>query len=232
MRKLYLVPIIHTSADMGSLAPALNEHAATELGQEVWQKHKETVHGFWNSIALFFNSINVNGFKVYQDGLVASGEEGIRIVTQGVKEGSQNYEIILSLLQRGATLVKTEDITLVKKEYNLITKMAQAKSARQRATAVFRYKLNKEIILKQRDNFIAKTISETLEEGESGVLFIGAYHNILAKLASDIRAMQVKEVAKVEEYHRLLTDKKQYRQQFDQLTQYLTAPVSVIPQPN
>jgi hypothetical protein len=228
MRKLYLVPIIHTSADMGSLAPALNEHAATELGQKVWQKHKEIVHVFWNSIAKFFDSVNVNGFKIYQDGLVASGEEGIRIVSQGVKEGSQNYEIIFSLLQRGATLVKTEDITLVKKEYSLISKMTQAKSSRQRATAALRYKLDREKILKQRDSFITKTINETLEEGESGILFIGAYHNVLAKLASDIRVIQVKDVARVEEYHRLLTEKKQYRQLYEQLTQYLTAPVSVI----
>lgn len=229
MKKLYLVPIIHTSADMGSLAPALNEHATAELGQKVWQKHKEIVYGFWNSIAQFFDSINVNGFKVYQDGLVANGEEGIRIVTKGVKEGSQNYEIIFNLLQRGATIVKTEDITLVKKEYSLITKVAQAKSARQRAMVALRYRLDREKILRQRDDFIAMTINETLEEGESGILFIGAYHNVLAKLASDTRVIQVKEVAKVEEYHRILTEKKQHRQQFEQLAQYLTAPVSVIP---
>ncbi len=31
MRKLYLVPILHMSADMGSLASALDETAKTEL---------------------------------------------------------------------------------------------------------------------------------------------------------------------------------------------------------
>jgi hypothetical protein len=232
VKKLYLVPIIHMSADMGSLASALSEYATAKLGQKMWQKHKEIVSGFWNSIARFFDSMNVNGFKIYQDGLVANGEEGLMIVRQGVKEGSRNYEIILGLVQRGAIIVRTEDITLAKKEYSFITKMAQARSLRQRATVTLRYKLDREKILRQRDNFIATRIKETLKEGETGILFIGAYHDVVARLASDISVIQVKEVAKVKQYHRILTGKKQYRRYFEQLAQYLVEPVLVTPQPS
>jgi len=35
MRKLYFVPILHMSADMGSLSSSLDEKARAELGQEV-----------------------------------------------------------------------------------------------------------------------------------------------------------------------------------------------------
>ena len=225
MRKLYLVPVIHMSADMGSLAAALGERAAAELGQELWHKHKEVVSGFWESIAQFFALLDVGGFKVYQDGLVADGDVGLRIVNQGVKEGSRNYEIVSHLLRRGAMLVRTEDISLVKKEYDFITKMAQAKSLRQREVASLRYRLAQGRLLEQRDGSIAARINITLKEGETGILFIGAYHQVLPKLAADIEVTQVKEVAKVREYHQLLTGPRRQGNHAKQLAEYLISPV-------
>ena len=228
MRKLYLVPVIHMSADMGSLAAALDERATAELGQELWHKHKEVVSGFWESIAQFFALLDVGGFKVYQDGLVADGDVGLRIVNQGVKEGSRNYETVSHLLRRGATLVRTEDISLVKKEYDFITKMAQAKSLRQREVASLRYRLAQGRLLEQRDGSIAARINITLKEGETGILFIGAYHQVLPKLAADIEVSQVKEVAKVREYHQLLTGQKRQGNHAKQLAEYLVSPVGTL----
>jgi len=225
VRKLYLVPVIHMSADMGSLAAALDERAAAELGQELWHKHKEVISGFWESIAQFFALLDVGGFKVYQDGLVADGDDGLRIVNQGVKEGSRNYEIVSHLLRRGATLVRTEDISLVKKEYDFITKMAQAKSLRQRGVASLRYRLAQGRLLEQRDGSIAARINITLKEGETGILFIGAYHHVLPKLAADIEVTQVKEVTKVREYHQLLAGPRRQGNHAKQLAEYLISPV-------
>ncbi len=225
MRKLYLVPVIHMSADMGSLAAALDERATAELGQELWHEHKEVVSGFWESIAQFFALLDVGGFKVYQDGLVADGDDGLRIVNQGVKEGSRNYEIVSHLLRRGATLVRTEDISLVKKEYDFITKMAQAKSLHQRGVASLRYRLARGRLLEQRDSLIAARIAGTLKEGETGILFIGAYHHVLPKLAADIEVTQVKEVAKVREYHQLLAGPRRQGNHAKQLAEYLISPV-------
>lgn len=225
MRKLYFVPIIHMSADMGSVAPALDERATAELGPELWQKHKEVISGFWDSIARFFDSLDVTGFKVYQDGLIADGEGALKIVNQGVREGSPNYEIILHLLQRGATLVKTEDISLVKEEYAYVTKMAQAKSLRQREITALRYRLAQGRLLQQRDIFIATRINETLKEGETGILFIGAYHNVVPRLAADIKVIQVKEVAKVKAYHQALTKARKYDQRLHEFAGYLTSSI-------
>jgi hypothetical protein len=225
VRKLYFVPVIHMSADMGSLAAALDERATAELGQELWHKHKEVVSGFWESIAQFFALLDVGGFKVYQDGLVADGDDGLRIVNQGVKEGSRNYEIVSHLLRRGATLVRTEDISLVKKEYDLITKMAQAKSLHQREVASLRYRLARGRLLEQRDGSIAARINGTLKEGETGILFVGAYHHVLPKLAADIEVTQVKEVAKVREYHQLLAGPRRQGNHAKQLAEYLISPV-------
>jgi len=40
--------------------------------------------------------------------------------------------------------------------------------------------------MENRDTFIAKTISSTLKDGETGLLFIGASHNVIPKIAKDI----------------------------------------------
>jgi hypothetical protein len=226
MRGLYVIPIIHMSADMGSLAPALDDKGTARLTPELWQRHKEIVSTFWDSISRFLDSLKVNGFKVYQDGLVADGAGGLRIVRESISQGSKNYEIVGRLLERGAILVKTETLSLVKQEYSYITKMTRSKSLKEREVAALRYKLNRGRLLKQRDEFIAGRINETLAEGETSILFIGAYHDVIHRLAPDIRVCQVKEVARVKEYHRALIDTRRNDQHLQELSEYLTSPVS------
>jgi hypothetical protein len=228
VRSLYVVPIIHMSADMGSVAPALDDRAATKLTPALWQRHKKIVAVFWDSIGRFLDSLNVNGFKIYQDGLVADGAEGLRIVRDSISRGSKNYEIVGRLLKRGAALVKTENLSLVKQEYSYITKMTRSRSLKEREVAALRYKLTRGKLLKQRDGFIAERINETLAEGETGIIFIGAYHDIIHRLAPDIRVGQVKEVARVKEYHQALIKTRRYDQYLQELAEYLTSPVSEV----
>jgi len=211
---------------MGSIASTLDDDATAKLTPGLWQRHKEIVSAFWDSIGRFLDALDVNGFKVYQDGLLADGEEGLRIVRESVSQGSKNYAIIGRLLERGAVLVKTESLSLVKQEYNYITKMTRSKSLKEREVAALRYKLAQGKLLKQRDEFIAGRINETLAEGETGILFIGAYHDVVHRLAPDIRVGQVKEVARVKEYHKSLTNTKRHDQQLQELGEYLVSPVS------
>jgi len=215
-------------ADMGSIASTLDDRATAKLTPELWQSNKEIVSAFWDSIGRFLDALDVNGFKVYQDGLVADGEKGLRIVRESVSQGSKNYEIVGRLLERGAVLVKTESLSLVKQEYNYITKMTRSKSLKEREVAALRYKLARGKLLKQRDEFIAGRINETLAEGETGILFIGAYHDVVHRLAPDIRVGQVKEVARVKEYHKSLINTKRHDQQLQELGEYLVSPVSSV----
>jgi hypothetical protein len=226
MRKLYLIPIIHMSADMGSVASTLDDRAAAKLTSEIWQKHKEIVSVFWDSISRFLNSLDVNDFKVYQDGLVTDGAEGLKIVRAGINQGSKNYEIVGKLLEGGAVLVKTEDIPLVKQEYSYITKMTRSRSLKEREVAALRYKLARGKLLKQRDEFIARIINKTLAEGETGILFIGAYHDVIHRLDPDIKVGEVKDVARVKDYYKSLINKGRYDQYLQELGEYLTSPVS------
>ena len=88
--------------------------------------------------------------------------------------------------------MKTEDLALVKQEYAHIAKIAHAKSPKEKEAWALRYKLAQDRLLRQRDDFIAKRIKDTLGEGETGILFIGAHHEILSRLPKDIEVVTVK----------------------------------------
>ena len=101
MRKLIYVPIIHMSADLDSLAKDVNKRGIAGFGEEFWERHRETISGFWDVISHYFDSIDVSDMKIYQDGMIAEGEVGQKIVEEGVKSRSKNYELISKLLKKG-----------------------------------------------------------------------------------------------------------------------------------
>lgn len=228
MRTLLYVPIIHMAADLGSLAGDVAKRGIAGLGEEAWEKHLWTVEGFWNSLAGYFDGLEVSGFKIYQDGLLANGDMGLKIVEEGLKSGSKNYEIISGLIQKGAGLVKTEDFDLVKKERDSIVGLTEAKTKREKFAAYLKYRLSKNHLLKKRDRFIAERINGTLKEGETGILFIGAYHNIIPMLAKDIRIKEVKKIDKVREYQRLLPFQNKHKERLEELNRYMVSPIGEI----
>jgi hypothetical protein len=226
MRTLIYVPIIHTSADLGSIAEHITQRGITDLGQELWEKHRRTVEGFWNVVSDYFDSVEVNGVKIYQDGMVADDEVGRKIVEDTAKAGSKNYQLILKLLKRGAVLVKTEDFKLVKKEYDKLRAITQAKSITQKIIAFIKYKLAKAILLNKRDVFIAERIDQTLKTGEKAILFIGAFHNIKKRLSQSIQIKEVKDAAKVKKYQKLLPFYHKNGKEFDELGRYLVSQIT------
>ena len=223
MRNLIYVPIIHTSADLGSIAKDVNKKGIANLGKDVWEKHIKTIDGFWDAILHYFYSIFEPDMKmkIYQDGMVADGEVGMKIVEQGIKSGSKNYELISMLIKKGGVLVKTEDFHLVKKELDNFISLTKAKSVLQKLMALIKYNLIKNILLNQRDKLIAKRIDDTLETDEIGIIFIGAFHKIKKKLPKDIQVIELKEISKVREYQKLLPFYHKYKDKFEELAQYL-----------
>ena len=214
------------SADLGSIANHVDKRGIAVFGEEFWKKHRETISGFWDSIVKYFTNLEVKDFKIYQDGMVADAEVGQKIVEEGVKSGSKNYEIIDDLLKKGAVLVKTEDFALVKEERDRIVKITQAATTTQKLIAYLKYKLAKNRLLKKRDNYIAKRIDETLDYGETGILLIGAYHDIIPKLAKDIQVIEVKEARKISRYQNLLLSARKNKLEFEELNKYLISPVT------
>ena len=223
MKKLLYIPIIHMGPDLGSVAVVLDEMSASFYGEERWAKHKETLAKFWTNIADYFTNVDATTLKIYQDGLPADGELGRKIVEESAKRGSKNHQIILDLIKRGAEIRKTEDTVLLKVEYESITKLNQAKSSADRKRAIADYKIRRNRLTRERDKFIAKTIDETLKEGETGVLFIGSYHDILPHLSKDIAVEQVREREKINAYfEELIAGKNEKR--LVELAEYLISP--------
>ena len=64
MRKLIYVSVIHMSADLGSVAKQVNKRGIAGFGEEFWEKHRETVSDFWDSIGKYFANMEVKNFKV------------------------------------------------------------------------------------------------------------------------------------------------------------------------
>lgn len=232
MRKLIYVPIIHMSADMGSIAKQLDKRGIAGFGEEFWKGHRETISGFWDVISDYFDYIDMDTrnrkkMKIYQDGMIAEREVAQRIVEEGIKSGSKNYELVLRLLKRGAVLVKTEEFKMVKEELDRLLAITKAKSTSKKLFAFIKYRLIKNRLLSKRDEFISRRIGETLNQDETGILFLGAYHNIKKRLPKDIQIIEVKDREKVMEYQKLVLFYNKNKERFEELSRYLISPVKV-----
>ncbi|MFA4853352.1 MAG: hypothetical protein WC868_10865 [Bacteroidales bacterium] len=224
MKTLIYVPIIHSSADMGSMGKELNKKGISEFGEDVWKTHINTVNGFWEAIEHYFKTIDIyiKGIKIYQDGMFVDGEFAMKIVEESIKLGSKNYEIVLNLINRGAILIKTEDFKLVKEEYDGLQSIIKSKNNIEKLILLLKYKISKPRLLNRRDKYIAGRIAETLGPYETGILFIGAYHNIIKRLPKDITVVELKEIAKIREYQKgIRFYGKVKSQRLEQLTQYM-----------
>lgn len=227
MRTLIYVPVIHTSADLGSLAGDVTQRGISDLGEDLWKEHKRIVEDFWKVVSNYFDSIDAFGMKIYQDGMIAEGEIGEKIVEESRKKGSKNYELVSRLFKKGAILVRTENFHLVKEECDMLRDITQSRSIFQKLLGFIKYKLVKIRLLNQRDRFIAQRIDETLGPKETGILFIGALHGVKNLLAQDIQIKEVKEAEKVREYQQLLPFYHKHKQRFEELGRYLISKVEM-----
>lgn len=188
MKRLIYVPIVHTMADMGSEAEALKEEYIKRYGEAGWSRSRQVIEEVWDGIRarLFDMNLDYQKLRIYQDGLPVCGRE-VEIAREVAGKGSQNYALVLELVERGATLEGTENPALLVEEYHYITSLPQAKSRAEREAAEARYARESARILNERDRFISRRIDETLKEGETGILFLGMLHQVDKLLPKDIQ---------------------------------------------
>ncbi len=225
MRRLIYVPIIHTDADLGQMVEQIGERGRAVAGAAGWQAHKETVDRYWQQIVAFWDGKDVAGYKLFQDGMPVDGAVGERLVRTLAAQGSINHQLLASLIERGALLVKTEEPTLIAEEYTLTQQLLKQQSLPDNFTALLRYRQRKDALLRQRDRAIVKNIVNNLGEGETGVAFIGAYHQVWASLPQSITVIPLKDPAKVRAYYEKVTSRRQ--EDADTLAAYLVAPIDI-----
>jgi len=203
-RTLIYIPIIHTGPDLGSLASAVEEKAIRLLGEH-WKEHKRVVGQYWEEIVKYFERRGLQGVKIFQDGLPVGGKEAEALINELAETGSPNYKLLKDLGERGALLLKTEDPALLKREYQLTKELVAKKPLLSAVRAFLNYKYRKDGLLKARDKYIASQIDRELKERETGICFLGAYHEVLPKLAKDIKVVLFKDPDKVKEYYQNLS---------------------------
>lgn len=224
MRQLIYIPIIHGEADLGELAAEIEERAEALVGKESWQRHRQVVGLYWRRIAEYWEGREVAGLKIFQDTMMINGTVGLDMVQNLASTGSMNYTIVDRLLARGARLVKTEDPQLLRQEYTLTRTLAARTSCVASLLALLRYKWQKRGLLRARDAYIARSIDSALGEHETGICFLGASHQVVARLPADIRVTFLKDPQKVQAYTRRSLQKK-WEREAQRLAAYLIAPI-------
>lgn len=188
-RTLIYLPIIHTPADMGALKESVVRATLEKLGRLGLARKIQTIDKIWTEIEGVLDGLALTFEKVrlYQDGLPVCGREA-EIVAELARAGNRNHQLLLRLMEKGATLMGTESGDLLVQEYQLVKHTLTSRAPKAAAIVAQRQALS-DSLLKRRDQFIANRIHETLKEGETGILFLGMLHSVERFLPKDIKVI-------------------------------------------
>jgi hypothetical protein len=184
VKRLIFVPVIHTAADLGSLAAPVRARYQRELGDAAWNQREQAVERLWDTIRRRIADLRLDygDVLIYQDGLPVCEHE-LEIVRELAGAGSRNHQLILDLVGRGAVLMGTEDPQLLIREYQLQRARLEPQSGGGAPAASPDEAAE---VLALRDRAIARRIAETLQDGQVGLLFLGAAHRL-----DDLRAQDI-----------------------------------------
>lgn len=188
LRRLICIPVIHTEVDMGSVSEAVRRDYLARYGKAKWAEHLKLIGQLWDTIRkkILAMPLDYGRTRLYQDGLPLCGREE-EIVRELAGLGSRNHLLLLELMERGGRIIGTEDPELLLQEHGNIKEMLGSSGGRDGKGRGALRATDSAALLAKRDEFIARRIADTLGEGETGVLFIGALHKVERILPRDIR---------------------------------------------
>ena len=208
MRELIRIPIVHTAVELGSLSDSVKRLHVQRRGRRAWEQHVQAIDELWSRFRQEVNALELDCSRVrlYQDALPCCGRE-LEIVRELAGRGSPNHQFLLDLVGRGAQLMGTEDPQLLIQEYEQMRQALHSAEAGSRprkrkgsggseqsrsgpaapAGEPGRTDTASDQTLAARDRFIAGRICSTLQDGELGLLFLGAAHRVEHLLDPDIQ---------------------------------------------
>ena len=188
-RQLIWVPVIHTEADLGNMSESVKRLYVQKLGRAKWEWHLRAVRTFWSRLEEQLEALRLpyERVRLYQDGLPCCGREA-EIIGTLAEAGSLNCWLLLKLMERGARITGTESPELLLEEYDLARKTLVGEGSGKPARRADPHRC----ILDLRDRYIAARIDQTLEQGETGLIFLGMLHSLDRRLPAGIRVTQVR----------------------------------------
>jgi hypothetical protein len=179
VRALIYVPIVHSEVELGSIADEFRRRFQEAFGAEQWTRRFASVEAMWEGLSSKLSALPLpwQRTRLYQDGLPVCGREH-DIVRDLAAKGSRNHQLLTVLMERGATLMGTENPELMIAEYRRIQRLVQAAQRREPNSVVEELRREGEAVLQNRDAFVAQRIDSTLEDGETGILFLGLLHRV------------------------------------------------------
>lgn len=194
-RILFYFPVIHTIEDLGGLGASVQKARITTSGRMAAHRAAASIAKLWDEIERVASQMHVTPgrVRVYQDGLPVC-DHVAEIVADLAAAGSRNHRLLQKLGERGAVLMGTESPELLVEEYQLAGAMLSAgvpAGTREKGNSL------RDILLENRDRFIASRINATLLPGETGILFIGMLHCVGVHLSKDIEIQYPVDVAGV-----------------------------------
>jgi len=191
MRTFYIVRIFHPLEELGTMSGPFQQVEQMELGRQKAtmrrvQKEKNFRLMAEKVVQLRFNRIYMDGFPAEQ------AEVEILLYNNFIEKQFPTFLLIASLVQKGAILMGTEDPELLREEYQYLQEVARVVETQELPEGDYSWleKMGQDI-LKRRDDFIAARIDSTLKDGETGVLFIGAMHQVEKRLPDDIQIVRL-----------------------------------------
>jgi hypothetical protein len=169
MRTIFIIPKMFTEREV--------QEWVSEVPRDFNQKSKE----FWEYVEDRLRSqrhINI----LYYDSLVLDERE--KAVEFVKKSHEQCYNIVQRYNDAGAQLRSTEDSVLVQETASWASMLRTNEN-----DIAAQEMLVKNMV--DRDRYVAQKISESLKDGETGILFLSPGRRIGEYLASDIRAIKI-----------------------------------------
>jgi hypothetical protein len=175
---------------MGALSASIERVKVKRLGRRGWERNVNLIGGLWAQIEQGIESLVLpyERVRLYQDGLPVCSRE-VEIVTELAKAGSRNHRLLLRLREKGATIMGTESSELLVEEYQLVKDALASGKPRGATRGEAGRKALRDSLLERRDQYIARRINDTLQVGETGLIFLGMLHSVRPWLAKDIRVV-------------------------------------------
>lgn len=158
-RTLIYIPAWHNRIDWGIHEPAETyENELTAYMRTMPDRFWQGAELFWDMVDEAFDSLHLDTVatvKIFSDSMWKTGAEEETFIRDLAKDGSRHMQIVVKLLERGATLEVTEE-----KSFFVNKDVEEAW----------------DISLEARDTAIAHNINMRLKEGETGFLILGMSH--------------------------------------------------------